>query len=136
MARGFNKNSVVLATLLSVLIIAVASVFLVSFRSTVNTTTVAIVYLLAIVLVATFLEWVAAATASIVAAFAFNFFFLEPYNTLSIEDPQNWISLFVFLAVAVTVGRLPRPQTGEGRRRSGCIKKQKPHLKRRAKPKV
>ncbi|HJS51752.1 MAG TPA: ATP-binding protein [Pyrinomonadaceae bacterium] len=106
MAHAVNKNSVVLATLLSVLIIAVTTAFLVSFRSTVNSTTVALLYIFVIVLIATFLEWIPALTASIIAAFAFNFFFLEPYHTLSIDHPQNWVSLFVFLAVAVTVGHL------------------------------
>ena len=106
MTRAFNKHSVLFATLLSVLIIAVTTAVLVSFRSTVNSTTVALLYIFVIVLIATFLEWIAAITASILAAFAFNFFFLAPNHTLSIEDPQNWVSLFVFLAVAVTVGHL------------------------------
>jgi two-component system sensor histidine kinase KdpD len=106
MARAINKNSVWFATLLSVLIVAVTTAVLISVRDTVNSTTVALLYLLMIVLIATFLEWVAALTASILAALAFNFFFLEPYNTLSIKEPQNWVSLFVFLAVAITVGHL------------------------------
>ena len=106
MNHAFKKHSVVFATLLSVLIIGVTTAFLVSFRSAINSTTVALLYIFVIVLIATFLEWIPALTASIIAAFAFNFFFLEPYHTLSIDHPQNWVSLVVFLAVAVTVGHL------------------------------
>src|SRR4029453_2367645 len=36
----------------------------------------------------------------------FNFFFLPPYHTLSISDPQNWIALAVFLITALIAGEL------------------------------
>jgi two-component system sensor histidine kinase KdpD len=71
-----------------------------------NPTTVALTYLLCIVLIAT--QWgIALATAaSIGAILAFNVFFLPPVGTLTIADPQNWVSFFVFLAVAVIVSQL------------------------------
>jgi two-component system sensor histidine kinase KdpD len=40
------------------------------------------------------------------AAFSFNFFFLPPFYTLTIAEPQNWIALIAFLIVAGTVGQL------------------------------
>jgi K+-sensing histidine kinase KdpD len=90
----------------AVLAIALITVLLLPLRETVNSTTIALVQLLVIVLVATFFRRWAALTASILAALSFNFFFLPPYGTLTIAEPQNWVSLFVFLAVAVTVGNL------------------------------
>ena len=106
MLTAFKKHSAAFATLLSAVIIALTTAGLAPFRESASSTTIALTYILVIVLIATFLEWIPALTASILAAFAFNFFFLEPYHTLSIDHPQNWVSLFVFLAVAVTVGRL------------------------------
>ena len=96
---------------LSEIAIAAASVSVVTavlsrFETSINDTTVALVFIFVIVLMSTFFDWAAAITASALAAFAFNFFFLEPHYTLSVDDPENWISLVVFLTVAVTVGHL------------------------------
>jgi two-component system sensor histidine kinase KdpD len=79
---------------------------LIALRGDVNSMTVALIELLVVVVVATLFEIPAAMLASVLAAFSLNFFFLPPYNTLSIASPENWVALFVFLAVAVTVGQL------------------------------
>jgi len=71
-----------------------------------NHTTVALTYLLCIVLVATWWGIGVATIASVAAMVAFNVFFLPPVGTLTIADPQNWVSFFAFLAVAVIVSQL------------------------------
>ncbi len=71
-----------------------------------NPTTVALTYLLCIVLIATLWGIGLATSASVVAIVAFNVFFLPPVGTLTIADPQNWVSFFAFLAVAVIVSQL------------------------------
>ena len=43
---------------------------------------------------------------SVVAMLTLNFFFLPPVGTFTIADPQNWIALFAFLAVAVIASNL------------------------------
>jgi two-component system sensor histidine kinase KdpD len=86
--------------------VAIVTVLLSGFGNSINATTVALVFILLIVLVATFLDWVSAIAASLLAAISFNFYFLEPHYTLRIDDPENWVSLFVFLSVAVTVAYL------------------------------
>ncbi len=43
---------------------------------------------------------------SVMAVLAFNFFFMPPVGTFTIEDPENWVALFVFLVVSVVAGRL------------------------------
>ena len=35
-----------------------------------------------------------------------NFFFLPPYDTWAVQDPKDWLSLIVFLAVALATARL------------------------------
>ena len=42
----------------------------------------------------------------LIATLAFNYFFLPPYGTFAISDPQNWIALFVFLVTAVIASEL------------------------------
>jgi two-component system sensor histidine kinase KdpD len=36
----------------------------------------------------------------------FNFFFIPPFHTFNIEDPQNWVALASFLITAITAGEL------------------------------
>ena len=44
--------------------------------------------------------------ASVVAVFGFNYFFLPPVGTLTMQDPQNWVALVAFLVTAVTASQL------------------------------
>ena len=104
-AKSSIKRNIIEAAI-SVAAVGALTALLFQFGQSINATTVALSFLLLITIVATFLEWAAAITASVLAAFAFNFFFLEPHYTLTIRDPENWVALFVFLAVAVTVGHL------------------------------
>ena len=72
----------------------------------VNSTTVALSYLLVILFVATGWGLVEAVVASIVAMLCFNYFFLPPVGTFTIADPQNWIALTAFLVTAVIASHL------------------------------
>ena len=72
----------------------------------VNATTVALTLLLAILIVSTYWGLAIAVAMSIAAMLAFNFFFLPPVGTFTIYDPQNWVALFAFLAVAVMASHL------------------------------
>lgn len=71
-----------------------------------NATTVALTFLLLVLVVAaTSRFWVAAVT-SVAAMLAFNYFFLPPVGTWTITDPQNWVALFAFLAVSLVASNL------------------------------
>ena len=71
-----------------------------------NATTVALGFLVVVLLVAATARLWVAVTTSIVAMFAFNFFFLPPIGALDIADPQNWVALFAFLAVSLVASNL------------------------------
>lgn len=86
--------------------IALVTLVLHPLRDRVNSTTVALALLLAVLLIATLFGSRPALVASLLAMLAFNFFFLPPVYTLTIADPQNWIALTAFLATAITVGQL------------------------------
>jgi two-component system, OmpR family, sensor histidine kinase KdpD len=71
-----------------------------------NATTVALSYLLLLLFVAASSRLLVAITASMVAAFAFDFYFLPPVGTLAIADPQNWMAFVTFLVVGLVASRL------------------------------
>ena len=88
----------------------------------VNSTTVALILLLAVLGVSTWWGLVEAGVASVVAVVGFNYYFLPPVGTLTIADPQNWVALVVFLVVSVTASQLSarakrRTREAEQRRR-------------------
>lgn len=72
----------------------------------VNPTTVALTFLVLVLLTSAFWGFRVALVASIVGTAIFNFFFLPPYGTFTIADPQNWIALFAFLVTAVVASNL------------------------------
>lgn len=65
-----------------------------------------LLYLLPVVASATLLGLRASLVASVVAALAYNFFFLAPLYTFTIEDPQNVVTLVVLTGVAIAVSQL------------------------------
>jgi two-component system sensor histidine kinase KdpD len=62
--------------------------------------------LLLVLLVATTWGSKPGVLASILGGACFNFFFLPPYGTFIIAEPQNWIAFIAFLITAVTAGQL------------------------------
>src|SRR5690349_21743773 len=72
----------------------------------VNATTVAFAYLLFVLIVASTWGFVQSAIASVAAATCFNFFFLPPFGTFTIADPENWVALFSFLGTSLIASRL------------------------------
>jgi two-component system sensor histidine kinase KdpD len=90
----------------ALLAIACATGLFVPFRAHVNVTTVAVALLLAILFVAIAFGSKPALVASVCAMLCFNFFFLPPYHTFTIADPQNWVALSAFFITAVVVGQL------------------------------
>jgi two-component system, OmpR family, sensor histidine kinase KdpD len=71
-----------------------------------NVTTVALTFLLAVLVVSANWGFWYAAVLAVYSTLAFNFFFLPPFGTFTIADPQNWVALLAFLATAVIAGQL------------------------------
>ena len=88
------------------LAVAVVTAVFLPFRSEINSTTVSLAFLLIILLAATLLGRGPALLSSFLAGVSLNFFFLPPYYTLTVAEPQNWVALIVFMIVAITVGQL------------------------------
>ena len=86
--------------------IAGATALLLPFRQQINSTTVALALLLVVLFVAILWGSKPALLGSVLGMLCFNFFFLPPFYTFTIADPQNWVALTVFFITALTVGQL------------------------------
>ena len=85
---------------------AAVTAALIPFREHINSTTIALAYLLDVLFVALFWGSGPALLASVVGVLCFNFFFLPPLYTLTIAHSENWIALFAFFTTALAVGQL------------------------------
>lgn len=72
----------------------------------VNPTTVALTFLVAVLIVSAAWGLRKAIFLAIIATLSINYFFLPPVGTLTISDPQNWIALFSFLLTAIVASQL------------------------------
>jgi two-component system sensor histidine kinase KdpD len=100
-------------------ILAIAVVILIPLREYVNVATIALALLIVVLLIATSFGSFPALAISVIAMMCFNFFFIPPYYTLTVQDPQNWVALAAFLLTAVIAGGLSareRERTEEAQR--------------------
>lgn len=72
----------------------------------VNSTTVALAYLLLVLGIAARWGLIESVVASLAAVLFFNLCFLPPVGTLTIADPQNWVALFAFLITSIVASQL------------------------------
>jgi len=72
----------------------------------VNPTTVALTFLVSVLIVSALWGLRYALFTAFVAAAAFNYYFLPPTGTFTIADTQNWVALFALLTTAVIASQL------------------------------
>src|ERR1700734_230455 len=87
-------------------IAAIGVITAIDFRLPVNPTTVALTFLIAVLLASAYWGLRYAVVLAVGATAAFNFFFLPPIGTFTIADPQNWVALFAFLVTALVASNL------------------------------
>lgn len=85
---------------------AIAAVTAVAYRLHINQTTVALMFLVMVLLTSAYWGLRYALVMAVIATAAFNFFFLPPVGTFTIADPQNWVALFAFLVTALVASNL------------------------------
>jgi len=71
-----------------------------------NATTAALIYLIAVLVIAAAWGFVESAAASIAAMLCFNHYFLPHLGASTIADPQNWVALLAFLITSITASQL------------------------------
>ena len=71
-----------------------------------NPTTAALTFQLVVLVTAAVSRLWVAILISVVADLCLNYFFMPPFGTFRIADPQNWVALFAFLAVSLIASQL------------------------------
>lgn len=99
-------NSKLLRFGLSVAAVLMTAIGLIELREKVNSTTVALAFLIIVLSAATFFGRNPALLASFVAMLCFNYFFLPPVHTWTISDPQNLVAWAAFTITALVAGEL------------------------------
>lgn len=99
--RGTTVLRYMASTALACLLVAVFRLVI-----HVNVTTAALSFLVLVLIVATRWRLAHSVYLSILCTLLYNFFFLPPVGTLTIADPQNWVTLSVFLGTSVLVSHL------------------------------
>lgn len=92
--------------LAALLLVAAITAFYRRELPSVNHTTVALSFLLAILAISAVWGMAVSALMSVAAMLAFNFFFLPPLGTFTVADPQNWVALFAFVVTAIVGSQL------------------------------
>ncbi len=100
------RRRTALAWLLTIFALPLLIAVTLPFRDTAELSTVLLLALTVVLVIAVLGGVVVGTVAAIVASLLVNWFFVEPYYTLSIGDTDNLVSLVVFVAVAVTAGAL------------------------------
>ena len=98
-------------TAVAVASLAVATLVIALLRAAVHATFPAPIYLLAVLVVGMrYATWPAVAS-SVAAFILYDFLFVQPLYTFTINSPDEWINLILLLAVSVAIGRLVAIQT-------------------------
>ncbi|HEY0423172.1 MAG TPA: DUF4118 domain-containing protein, partial [Rhodopila sp.] len=106
---GFDPRAFVIASLLVGVAIPVA----IGLHRFLGITNIALVVLTAILLAAVLHGLGPSLLACFLAVAAYNFFFLPPFYTFTIADPENVVALFFFAVVAVVVSNLAARVRGQ-----------------------
>ncbi|NRP73942.1 Sensor protein KdpD [Ensifer psoraleae] len=85
---------------------------------------ISLLYLLAVLISATYAGYIAAIGAALLSVLAYNFFFIEPIGTFTVAEPHEVFALFIFLAAAILAGGLAsrvRDQAKAAQRRAAAM---------------
>lgn len=99
--------------LLAAAFLAIITGILFTLRELLDTTLVALLYLMPLGIITARWGLGIGITSAIVTFFTFNYFFIEPYYTLAVHRPADVVILIIFLVVAVVISQLVgRAQAG------------------------
>jgi two-component system sensor histidine kinase KdpD len=105
-APGLDRRRVIAAWLLMAMGLPLLIAATVPFRENIALSTELLLALSLVLAIAAIGGKIVAGVAAIVASLLVNWYYVVPYNTLTIAEFENLVSLGVFIGVAVTVGTL------------------------------
>ena len=117
---GGTRPSMALGLAVSVAATALATIAIYALEHVAPVVSLSVVYLPAVLLVATYWGLALGLFTAVLSAAAFNFFHLPPVGKFTIADSRNWVALAAFMFVAVVGGaiaELARARAVEAERR-------------------
>jgi two-component system sensor histidine kinase KdpD len=132
-----RSRSLTTGVIVAVAAVALTTLILYPLKQIAPALSLGVVYLLAVLLVATFWgTWLAVATA-VASALAFNFFHIEPTGRFTIADGEHWVALAVFFIAALFASELAerarrQAQQADERRREADLSAEMARLLLRA----
>ncbi len=103
---GGGRRRRLLAWVLTVVGLPLLIAITLPFRDSLALSTILLVQLALVLVIAAVGGRLVAGVAAVIASLLINWFLVQPYYTLTIAEPENVVSLVVFVAVAITVGSL------------------------------
>jgi len=103
---GSQLSSAALGHAIALAFVAIGGVIAVVFERHLGLREPSLIFLSAVLLTAAVAGRVPSLLATASSVLAYDYFFTEPYHTFSINDPQDVLSVTVFLAVAVLTSHL------------------------------
>jgi len=98
---------------LSVILIASITTIFFALRDVLDTTLVALLYLIPLGMITAFWGLGPGITSALITFLTFNYFFIKPYYTFTVHQPTDVVILIVFFIVAVVISQLVgRAQAG------------------------
>jgi len=99
--------------LLAFILIACITVILFALRDVLDTALIALLYLIPLGIITAYWGLGPGITSALITFLTFNYFFIQPYYTLTVHRPADIVILVVFLIVAIVISQLVgRAQAG------------------------
>ena len=117
--RG-NRPPLMAGFLATIVLVAVCTALIYPLKQLTTVSSLGVVYLLGVVVIATFWGRALGLLMALLSAAAFNFFHLPPVGRFTIADSRNWVALGTFLVAATVsswVAEVARRRAVEAERR-------------------
>jgi two-component system, OmpR family, sensor histidine kinase KdpD len=115
-----NRPPLMAGVLATIVLVAVCTALIYPLKQLTTVSSLGVVYLLGVVLIATCWGRAFGLMMAVLSAAAFNFFHLPPVGRFTIADSRNWVALGTFLVAAVAsswVSEVARRRAAEAERR-------------------
>ena len=100
------QRRVALGVAVTLVGLAVLTGLLLPFRTHLSSATPALVFVVPVILGVIVGGFVPGAVGSVAGFVVYDVFFLRPYDTLSVQSPENWIALAVYVVVVLVVAQV------------------------------
>ncbi len=106
LSRSLRTDSPLVSYGIALASTALTSAVVAALRAMVPNTHASMLYILAVLLTAVLSGRGPAVVAAVLAFLAFDYLFVEPRYSITVADPAEWLSLFIFLVTALVTGQL------------------------------